>query len=667
MIHILPPEIANRIAAGEVVERPASVVRELIDNSIDAGARRIDVEVRDGGLGLIRVTDDGVGMAVEDAAMCVKRHATSKILTGADLDAILTKGFRGEALAAIGSVSKFEVKTRQKDAEWATRLLVEGGIEGEPEQTGGPVGTTVSVSDLFYNTPARRKFLKKPATELGHVLSVINTHALAHESVHFTFTNNHNRSLDLPAVANRPERIKQIFGANILTDMIPVHFESPILAISGFISRPTLTRNGAQHLFFFVNDRYIKDRLLHRAVMNGYRNLLPTGRFPVVFLHFEISPSEIDINVHPTKQEIKFSREDAVFSAVYGTIRQSWDKREEAQKEVQHVFNEVDDEKPGPPIQPKVSMSPSRPQPQPQPSSQPLMSNPESAAPAQPAPPMEPVQQPTAQSTAQRPSETPPVSGPGSSMEPTQPQAPLTPPDPIVSLNRKPVGEPTSQLSTEEASGFDDLGKVEKRLDDVFDAVSLEGVEPLQVIGQLLDSYILAGSKEGFYLIDQHAAHERLMFEKFLVQSQNASIAKQALLFPLTVELSAPEAVWIEDQADMLNQLGFELEPFGPQTVILRTLPSHINTDQAEAFLKDLLGEMQREGSVVERQERALYTMACRAAVKFGDPLTHDDMTAIVRGLEAIPRRNVCPHGRPAVLYVGDGDLRKLFKRTGFD
>ncbi|MBZ0258291.1 DNA mismatch repair endonuclease MutL [bacterium] len=671
MIHILPPEIANRIAAGEVVERPASVVRELIDNSIDAGAHRIDVEVRDGGLGLIRVTDDGVGMSCDDAALSVKRHATSKIQTGEDLESITTKGFRGEALAAIASVSKFEIKTRLQGDEWATRLYVEGGIEQAPEQTGAPTGTTVSVSDLFYNTPARRKFLKKPATELGHVLAAINTHALAHESIHFTFTNNQNRSLDLPAVANRPERIKQIFGGAILNEMIPVHFESPILSISGFISRPTLTRNGAQHLFFFVNDRYVKDRLLHRAVMNGYRNLLPTGRYPVVFLHFQLAPSEIDINVHPTKQEIKFSREDAVFSAVYGSIRQSWDKREEAKQDVQHVFDGLDDEAPSRPA--KIEMPPKATWSRPTPPEAQTPTQPSTAPEAQPiaAPPRE-EPQPPAQTVETQPAreETPPASTSEPAQQTETPQVPTAPQtpaasNPIEQLNRKPVGDEKPLQSSEAA--FHDLYKAEKRLDDVFEAVSLEGVEPLQVIGQLLNSYILAESKEGFYLIDQHAAHERLMFEKFLVQSQNASIAKQALLFPMTIDLSSPEAVWIEDQTEMLNHLGFEIEPFGPQTIILRTLPSHINADQAEAFLKDLLGEMQREGSVAEKQERALHTMACRAAVKFGDRLTHEDMTGIIRGLESIPRRNVCPHGRPSILYVGDGDLRKLFKRTGFD
>ncbi|MGC9326936.1 MAG: DNA mismatch repair endonuclease MutL, partial [Candidatus Hinthialibacter sp.] len=325
MIHILPPEIANRIAAGEVVERPASVVRELIDNAVDAGAGRIDIEIEKGGLQSIRVTDNGCGMPPDDAALCVQRHATSKIQNAGDLEAITTKGFRGEALAAISSVAKFELKTRPHDCEWGTQIVIEGAKEREVSQVGAAIGTAVTISDLFYNTPARRKFLKKPATEMNHVLSTVTWNALAHEDIHFTFAHNGRRSLDLPPVASRAERIQQLFGKDILDQMIPIQLDAPALSISGFISRPTLTRNGAQHIFFFVNDRFIKDRLLHRAMMNGYRNLIHAGRYPVVFIYIEIDPSEIDVNVHPTKQEIKFSREDAVFSAMYGAIRNAWD------------------------------------------------------------------------------------------------------------------------------------------------------------------------------------------------------------------------------------------------------------------------------------------------------------------------------------------------------
>ena len=262
MIHILPSEIANRIAAGEVVERPASVVRELVDNAIDAGATRIDVEIEQGGLQSIRVTDNGCGMDPQDAALCLKRHATSKIQNAEDLNRITTKGFRGEALAAISSIARLELKTRPANNEWGTRIEIEGGQEGKPQSVGTAVGTVITIRDLFYNTPARRKFLKKPATEMNHVLSTVTWNALAHENIHFTFSHNNRRTLDLPAVTSRAERIQQLFGKQVLDEMIPITLDTPALSITGFISRPTLTRNGAQQVFFFVNDRYIKDRLL---------------------------------------------------------------------------------------------------------------------------------------------------------------------------------------------------------------------------------------------------------------------------------------------------------------------------------------------------------------------------------------------------------------------
>lgn len=671
MITILPPEIANRIAAGEVVERPASVVRELIDNALDAGASRIDVEVREGGLKLIRVADDGGGMSPEDAVLCVRRHATSKIKSAEDLERIATKGFRGEALAAIGSVSRLELRTRRREDELGVRVEVEGGIERPHESVGAAVGTAVTVRDLFFNTPARRKFLKKPPTEMSHILTAVNCHALAHEGVHFTFTHNGRRTLDLPAVANRPERIRQVFDESLLSEMIPAQFDSPVITVSGLISRPTLTRNGAQHFFFFINNRYVKDRLLHRAVVNGYRNLIPHGRFPVVFLYIDIDPGEIDVNVHPTKQEIKFSREDAVYSAVYGVVRDAWDKREEARQETQSIFQRLEGA-------PARSQSPSRVIPMPQ------RPNPEVSSPAR-----------SPSNDSSRETHPPRMHPPHAREANIKPEDPTCAPEsaskqkkedraidaaksnPVEALNRKPLGSageslapPATALSRSSrpsGSAFEELIASQTNLDASFSTASLEGVEPLTVCGQVMNSYIVAQSRDGLYLIDQHAAHERLMFEEFLTKSRNASLSSQPLLFPITVDLAPDEAAMLAEEQETLKRLGFEVEAFGPKTYAIRAIPSKLNIDDADQFLKDLLGEWRHEGSADERRERALHTMACRAAVKFGDALNQEEMSAIVRGLESIPRRNVCPHGRPAVLYISDASLRKLFKRTGFD
>ncbi len=682
MIHILSPEIANRIAAGEVVERPASVVRELIDNAVDAGAGRIDIEVQEGGLGMIRVTDNGSGMSREDAQLCVKRHATSKINSADDLNTIHTRGFRGEALAAISSVSKFEIKTRSNNEELGSLLYVEGGYEHEARDTGTPVGTSVTVRDLFYNVPARRKFLKKPSTELSHLLTTITWNALAHESIHFTFSKNGRRSLDYPAVSNRPERIEQIFGKETLDAMIPVHYDSPEVTITGFISRPTLTRNNAQQIFFFVNDRYIRDRMLHTAMMNGYRSLIHSGRYPIVFLFYEINPEEIDINVHPTKQEIKFSRENAIFSATYRAIRQAWDidNAPEPPQPTQEEFEPPVEEPQQKKYEPKPYITKQEAHTK-EPSSH-SISNHQDGSKEEPAKLETPTYEPPLPHEKPVEPDLPPKPQPAQTIQ-TKEEKPIPPTSQtkirelknnnqtesesspskqtIENLNRRPL-----RAEEKPQNALHDMISSAKKPDELFEVRSLEGVEPLQVRGQLLDSYILAESSEGLYIIDQHAAHERLKFEEFLTASQNKPLASQSLLFPLTIDLSPGEVAVLEDNLTIFQQFGFEIEPFGPQTFIIRSTPSSLDFDSAEEFIKDLLAEIENEGSTEEKRQRALHTMACRAAVKFGDSLTHDAMESIIRGLEAIPRRNVCPHGRPSILFVSDHSLQRLFKRLGF-
>ncbi len=680
MIHILPPEIANRIAAGEVVERPASVVRELIDNAIDAGARRIDVEIEQGGLQSIRVIDDGCGMTPEDAALCAKRHATSKIGKAEDLNAITTLGFRGEALAAISSIARFELKTRTPDREWGTQILIEGGHEKEPERVGTAVGTTVTIRDIFYNTPARRKFLKKPATEMNHVLSTVSWNALAHENIHFTFSHNGRRSLDLPAVASRAERIQQLFGKQVLDELIPVGIDTPVLSLTGFISRPTLTRNGAQHIFFFVNDRYIRDRLLHRALMNGYRNLIHAGRFPVVFLFLEINPAEIDINVHPTKQEIKFSREDAVFSATYGAIRQAWETGR-TETRVQPVL-EIDGEPYLDKATEPVSMPPitnASPE-QCHTASETKFTSIDSISPGVQKPSA--IQQLNREIPEQRPVDS---SVKRENLSPNRTQETRHPSEitenPSSSIE-KDAAVPSSILPQETESrekkipfekipslplgAIRDLIQAEKRGETLFDVRSLEESGELTVLGQLMNSYILAEGKEGLFIIDQHAAHERLLFEQLLNQSQNAPLASQTLLFPITLDFAPDEVGLVEEIAGLLRSLGFSIEPFGGHTFVVRSIPSSLGIDESEQFIKDFLGEVRHEGSASEYKEKALHTLACRAAVKFGDRLSLPEMEGILRGLERIPRRNVCPHGRPAILFIAEAALQKAFKRTGF-
>ena len=683
MIHILPPEVANRIAAGEVVERPASAVRELIDNAIDAGATRIDVEIERGGLGSIRVADNGGGMSSEDAVLCVKRHATSKILSAKDLDSIQTKGFRGEALAAISSVSRFELRTRRPEDEFGTLIQIEGAGEPAPKKTGAAAGTVVTIRDLFFNTPARLKFLKKPSTEQGHVLSTITWNALAHENVHFTFTNNGRRTLDLPATAARPERVKQIFGNDILEELIPVHVDSPLVSISGLISRPTLTRNSTQHIFFYVNNRYIKDRLLHRALMDGYRNLIPSSRFPVAFLFYELDTAEIDINVHPTKQEIKFSHERAIFSATYGAVRQVWDTREEAKEETKRIFDTIGESKtrggvkPGPEPENRFSDPPQNLEAMKRDALLAEEETPRREEKTAPVSSVESSQERLVEESTTIDSSAPvefnresiPSRGDESAhtLEPEPAQA-------VELLNRKPLmvdadaafEAKESLRENLEHSGLSDLLQEVKKPDELFAVRSLEDAGALTVLGQLLDSYILAQGSDGLYIIDQHAAHERILFDRFLVRSQQASLASQSLLFPLTFDFSPEEMVLLGEMADEITRLGIDMEPFGPQTYVCRAVPNNLGLDEVDSFIRDLMGEWKLEGTAQEKRERALRTLACRAAIKFGDRLKPDEMEGVIRELEKIPRRNVCPHGRPSILFISDDALRRSFKRTGF-
>ena len=684
MIHILSPEIANRIAAGEVVERPASIVRELIDNAVDAGATRIDVDIEQGGLKSIRITDNGCGMSQDDAAICLKRHATSKIHDVSDLDAIMTKGFRGEALAAISSVSRLDLKTRLADSEWGTQIISEGGVEKEPQNIGTGIGTSITISDLFYNTPARRKFLKKPATEMNHVLSAVTWNGLAHENIHFTFSHNGRRSVDLPSVSSRAERIQQLFNKKVLDEMIPVCLDNPIISLSGFISRPTLTRNGSQHIFFFVNNRFIKDRLLHRALMNGYRNLIHAGRYPVVFLYLEIDPSEIDVNVHPTKQEIKFSREDAIFSAVYGSIRQAWDVQAQVKSESGSPNNKEEDDPLKATEQLLKDMDKKAPvYAAPEPSSAEPQTIKETAAAPEPFKPSvikqlnreadKPIESiPTAQdeSIKTEPVEesadlksvgvilSPPKVEQTTIIKTDSPEAVEPPAEDIKPAEKSPEGVTLGALR--------DLIEVDKKPDTLFDARSLEEAGELVVLGQLMNNFIMAEGKDGLFIIDQHAAHERLLFEKFYTQSKNAPLASQTLLFPITLDFAPDEVGLVEDITDLLKSLGFIIEPFGGSTFVVRSIPSSLSIEESEQFIKDFLGEVRHEGSADDYKDKALHTLACRAAVKFGDELSIQEMEGIIQGLQKIPRRNVCPHGRPALMFIAEKTLLRVFKRTGF-
>ncbi len=653
MIRLLPPEVASRIAAGEVVERPASVVRELVDNSIDAGAKRILVDVEAGGTEGIRVTDDGCGMDRDDAMLCMRRHATSKITSADDLERIQTKGFRGEALASIASVSDFELVTRRPEDSSGFRVTSEGGDAVNIEETGTPVGTRVTVKNLFGKVPARKKFLKRPSTELQHVTNTVVWAALAHENIHFALMHNGRTVLELPSVADRWQRLRQHLGEKTVEGLVPVSFEHPELSISGFISRPAFNRNNAQHVMFFVNDRLVRDRLLHRAAMDGYRNMLPNGRYPAVYLFLDVPLDAVDINVHPTKQEVRFAEEQKIFGAVYAAIKSTWE---------QNVTARAEEE-----TKPDVDSSPSQ---------KSISERPGADVPSQTSFRMEPA---------------PPHKADGHAVADRLLKPPV-PHRPFVKQDRWHDGTPaslppmgqTSQIHTQarppEAAEKTDTIPPEsgapKQETLSSDSDLLKGLAPasvdsqadIQVIGQLLDSYILAQAPNGLIVIDQHAAHERIRFEEVYAQWKKRQVVAQALLIPLTVDLSATEMALSIEHRETLLSFGLDVEPFGSNTVSVRALPQGVEFDAGESLLRDVLNSLTGNPAVDgtgedQRAVHALYTVACRSAIKFGDRLSLEDMQALIKKLRTVPRRDVCPHGRPAILSLKESDLRRAFER----
>ena len=632
-IRILPPEVANKIAAGEVVERPASVIRELLDNAVDAGADRIAVEVEHGGLSLMRVTDNGCGMSPEDAVLCTHRHATSKIRSAEDLQNIVTKGFRGEALASIAAISKVKLITRRAEDGEATLVQIDGGVQETIGPTAAPPGTTVIVSDLFFNTPARKKFLKKPTTEMTHICSAVTWLALNHEQVHFTLAHNHRTVMELPGVADRAERVMNLYGRDIIGELLPLSLDTPRVSISGFISRPTTTRNGTQHMFTFVNERYVRNKTIHRALMEGYRNILPTGRYPVVFLYIEVDPRAIDVNVHPTKQEVKFAHEDAIFSGVYGAVRQVWEQRGEPST---------------PPAQ--TPEPPSTPAPARETTTK------EHVAPKEPTAPVRPLGPPNQPAARQ---DTVQLVGQASSLSASSLSASS------LSDRQGCRSHPETRPSVPSASGAADReGKPVEIRSDLLTASSVDREPQLVVRGQLANGYILAEGKDGLFIIDQHAAHERILFERFVAQSKRGPLPSQKLLFPSTIDLSPADMETLSVSRKELERLGFEMEEFGPATYAIRAIPADLDIEAAGDLMRDIIGELQNEGSADEKIERALHSVACRAAVKLGDPLDKQAMQNIIDSLRTVSRRDFCPHGRPSVLLLSDDALRRGFRRT---
>jgi DNA mismatch repair protein MutL len=656
-IHILSENVANKIAAGEVVERPSSVVKELLENSLDAGSKRIRLNVEAGGKKLIQIIDDGCGMVRDDALLAFERHATSKIRNAEDLLTIGTLGFRGEALPSIASVSRLRLETHAPEDGTGTIVEINGGKIQNVEEAGLPLGTSITVRDLFYNIPARRKFLKSESTELSHIASLVTHYALAHPEMHFELHSATNAMLIAPPVADHAERIYQIFGKDTLEQLIPVaaHLalqriglpqpppwlrkeEAEIpdpgeLRLYGFVSKPEIQKLNRNSIFLFVNGRLIRDRLIQHAMTEAYRNILPPTSFPVVLLFMEMPTAEVDVNVHPSKVEVRFRQQSTVHDFVRDSIRAALMKARPIPQFAQEIH-----------ASPKAGAALAQPA-----AAVAVAENEElgmSAADAAFAlrPPSDPVFSRSLGFDVEQA-----IDLNGNGAIPVPRFAPQTFGSHIV------------------ASGGADA--CSPALDDAEPAAPTDNMlllASLRPLGQIRDSFILAVNHEGLWIIDQHVAHERVLFEKVLRQRQTESVDSQRLLMPLIIELTpGQQAVYVE-LSDELHRNGFEVEPFGSRTIAIKTAPAGVEATQIEHMLHEILDQFEREDQVLNLdviRTRIAASIACHAAIKVNMPLEQNKMEWLLKELAKTDCPMTCPHGRPVVLRYSLKDIQKAFKR----
>lgn len=633
-ISVLPQHIADLIAAGEVVERPASVVKELTENAVDAGARSVSVEIRNGGLTFLRVTDDGCGMTREDAPKAFLRHATSKIRTAADLEAIGTLGFRGEALAATAAVSRIDLLTRAEGEDTGTALSLEGGKVLSLEDAGCPCGTTICVRDLFFNTPARLKYMKRDSTEASAVLGVLQHQALAHPEVAFSYLRDGQEELSTSGDGDLAAAIYQVYGREFSRSLCPVDGTFDGIRLSGFVTKPTATRGSRSFQSFFCNGRYIRSRLLGAALEEAYRNRIMVGRFPGCVLFLTLPEKNVDVNVHPAKTEVRFLAEQSAYDCVrYGV-----------QAALQAITDRPELRLPKPPAPPQPSSS----APQPRQDFFRTMSSAEYRT----------LNSALHQDTGIRPAPavTDSVLPPKPSLTSDILELRHTDPAEDQRLHGVPKQPPVpTPIPAPEA---------EPAEPDILPELKPPKTAPYTVIGEVLDTYLIVEQEKTVYFIDKHAAHERILFEK--LKKQPRSIPAQTLLEPVAASLSPEEASAVLENRELLGSCGFALEEFGDSTVLLRAVPADLDAVQGEAALT-ALAAMLVDGSIPDPRslrDELLHTVACKAAIKAGRRTSPQEREALIREVMTREDLKYCPHGRPICIRLTEQNLEKQFKRT---
>ena len=576
-IHLLSDTLASQVAAGEVIERPASVVKELVENSIDAQAQKIEVMIRRGGSSLIRVTDDGIGMDRDDALLCLERHATSKIRTAADLATVGTLGFRGEALPSIASVSRFRLTTREKEAVAGTEVIVAGGRIETARDSGEAPGTQIEVRSLFFNLPARRKFLRSENTETRIVEHQLNLQAIGHPAIAFSFLRDERLVFQLPPTKTLRDRIRDLLGADLLTRLLEIESagSKAKIKLSGFIGQAGVSRGSRAQQFVFVNGRAIESPVIAAALKEGYHTALMKGQFPVIFLFLDLDPAEVDVNVHPAKREVRFRDPASVREAVVAAIRRTLEgDRSKWQEQFRAPPEEATFVRPTPPAAPF-------------PATQPVL--------------------------------------------PTEPIAPQV-------IERRPV---PNDRSPSRQHHFQILG----------------------VLGKL---YVLMENAEGLVLVDQHAAHERILFEELRRRMEEQGVPSQRLLLPQVIELLPRDAEWVERNLATLQKMGLGVEEFGRHTFKLESLPPFLSGADPARLLQDVIDSLKsasNSSSPLRLGEEMIAKTVCRHAVKANDPLRYPEVEKLIRDLLECELPYCCPHGRPTMIQISLGELEKKFGR----
>lgn len=657
-IRQLPPNLINQIAAGEVIERPASVVKELLENSLDAGARRVEVTIEKGGLELIRISDDGCGMSSQQLPLAVASHATSKLPNDDSLFSVQTLGFRGEALASIGSVCHLMIRSRTADSDGGSQLEVRGGHLDGPSPCGCPVGTVMEIRNLFYNTPVRRKFLRTPQTEMGHIVEAFTRLALAYPAVHMTLVNGGRTLYDLPPTSYWAERISAFFGGEIGDSLIAVDSDDGQVRVSGYVCDPAVSRGNNRMQYLILNGRHIRDRALQHALTEAYRGLLMTGRHPVCFLKLEMPADLVDVNVHPTKLEVRFADSGRIYARILQTIR--------------HKFLTSD-------LTPRIGPNST---PQADESNNLGMGDPETSELGM-APAIERAQQQAVIDWARSGTKVPAFK-PFDFSNNLRPATPSSPP-PAASLDEatwerdqatdstapqiasSPQAASSQHLDPsqidhqQQAQSHHDQSRVDQPHSPLHPAMSYLGF-------QVHDRYLVTQDERGMVVVDQHALHERILYERIREKVLGGAVETQRLLVPEPVSLLPSEREAALEAKDLLAKVGIDIEAFGGDSVLVRSYPAMLANLTPADMLRQALESLIAAGQDPEIRDlldHLLHTIACKAAIKAGDRLTSEEITSLLEQRDLYQDTHHCPHGRPTALFFSRDELDRMFGRLG--